>query len=598
MKKGNKAFAKVLAMVLAVTSLLGATGCGGGSTDSSTTTVIKVANFGGGVGRKWLDEACARFKTLVADKEYSTGKKGVEFDITHNTSVKIDGIKSDATHIYFLQDKYANYYTEIQKDSVLDITDIVKEETLSEYGEEVTIESKIDEEFRFAMKGNDGKYYMLPHYETLNGPSYDVDLFVEQGLYLADQGGATGGATGFDCALLGDDTYYFVNDEYTTKSVGNDGIAGTYDDGLPTTLNELVAQCAYIKSKGIYPFGVSGAHIDYSAHLIEGLWTGLAGYEQRQAVVSHKVTDGVMEYVTGESSEELWTGTGIKKPTTELVTGLTSETAYKAIDQASRYYAFAFMELANDQGWFYDKYKDSGYTHKDAMKYFLLNGTGSGESKIPLIASHIEGSYWYNEAKYIHELMADYKLYTGKEVKNIAHWHMPTSYGDEVVTSEENAREEANTNSFTSMALINGNLDDRPGKEGTIRACKDFLKFLSTEQELRNFTACTGVSKALYKYTIDDSVLSNLDLYQKTVMDLRANNRIVNQYGDNATYRAQANVLAYSVSSVGYRPDITGNSPVASVLTAIFEKGQTAWQCFKLTGYDADTWRNQYYVAG
>lgn len=597
MKKGKKFFAKSLAMVLAVTSLLGAVGCGDSGSDSSTTTVIKVGNFGGGVGRKWLDEAAARFSALVADKEYSSGKKGVVFDITHNTSVKIDGIASDGTNIYFLQDKYANYFTEIQRGAVLDITDIVTEETLSEYGEDVTIESKIDEESRFAMKGNDGKYYMLPHYETLNGPSYDVDLFEKYGLYLADEGGATGGATDFDCSLLNDEAYYFVNDEYTTKSVGNDGIAGTYDDGLPTTLNELVAQCAYIKSKGIYPFGVSGEHIDYSSHLIEGLWTALAGYEQRKAVVSHSVTDNVMEYVTGVSNEELWTGSGIMKPTTELVTGLTSETAYKAIDQASRYYAFAFMELANDQGWFYDKYKDSNYSHKDAMKSFLLNGTGEGQNAIPLIASHIEGSYWYNEAKYIHELMDDYTLYTGKETKNIAHWHMPTSYGNDKVTGVENAREEANTNSFTSMALINGNLDDRPGKEGVIRACKDFLKFLSTEQELKNFTACTGVSKALYEYTIDDSVLSSLDLYQKTVMDLRAKNRIVNQYGNNATYRAQANVLTYMPSAPGYRPNLTGNSALASVLTAIFDKNQTAWTCFQLTGYDADTWKNGYYVA-
>lgn len=596
--KKNKAFAKVLAMTLALTSLIGAVGCNNGGGDNSTTTVIKVGNYGGGVGKKWLEEAGARFQELVKDEEYTSGKKGVSFEITNTTGVSCAGMKTAATHLYFLQDKYTTYYTEIQKGSVLDITDLVTQETLDEYGETgVTIESKIDEQYRFAMKGNDGKYYMIPHYETLSGPSYDVDLFEEYGLYLADGDGAENGAEEYTCSLLNNETYYFVNDDYATKSVGNDGIAGTDDDGLPTTLSELVAQCAYIKSKGIYPFGVSGAHIDYSSHLLEGLWTALAGYEQRQAVVSHTVTDNTMEYVTGESSEELWTGTGIKKPTTEKVVGLDSKTAYKAIDQASRYYAFAFMELAQKQGWFYDKYMDGGYTHKDAMTSFILNGTGTGANKIPLIASHIEGTYWYNEAKYIHGLMDDYTTYTGEEVKNIAHWHMPTSYGEDKVTGEENAREEANTNTFTSTALINGNLDDRPGKEGIIRACKDFLKFLSTEQELKNFTACTGVSKALFDYEIDDSVLSKLDPYQKTVMNLRANNRIVNQYGDNATYRAQANVLTYSCNTVGYRPDPTGNSPLASVLTAIYEKGQTAYACFRMTGYSADVWETNYYKA-
>ncbi len=595
MKKSNKAFAKGLAMVLALTSLFGVVGCNNGA-DNSTTTVIKVGNYGGGVGKKWLEEAGARFQALVADTEYTAGKKGVAFEITNTTGVTCAGMKTDGKHIYFLQDKYSTYYTEIQKGTVLDITDIVTQETLDEYGEAgVTIESKIDEEYRFAMKGNDDKYYMIPHYETLSGASYDVDLFEEQGLYLADGDGEENGADEFSCALLNNEKYYFVNGEYTTKSVGNDGIAGTDDDGLPTTLNELVAQCAYMKSKGIYPFGVSGAHIDYSSHLIEGLWTALAGYEQRQAVVSHTVTDNTMEYVTGESNDELWTGTGIKKPNTEKVVGLDSKTAYKAIDQVSRYYAFAFMELAQKQNWFYENYKNGDYTHKDAMASFILNGHGTGENKIPLIASHIEGSYWYNEAKYIHGLMEDYTTYTGEEVKNIAHWHMPTSYGNDKVTGIENAREESNTNTFTSNALINGNLDDRPGNEGIIRACKDFLKFLTTEQELKNFTACTGVSKALYKYSIDDGVISQLDPYQKTVMNLRAKNRIVNQYGDNATYRAQANVLTYSCNSVGYRPNPTGNSALDSLLTAIWNKGYSAYECFKMTGYGAGDWETNYY---
>ena len=591
MRKGKKAFAKGLAMVLALTSLMGAVGCGGGSSNS-TTTVIKVGNYGGGVGKKWLEEAGARFKALVADKEYSAGKKGVEFVITDSTGLSCEGMKTSGLNIYFCQDKYTTYYNEIQKGAVLDITDIVKEETLDEYGEVgVTIESKIDEQYRFAMKGGD-RYYMVPHYETLSGASYDVDLFEGEGLYLSDGNGGYE----FECALTGQ-TYYFVDSDYTTKSVGNDGKAGTYDDGLPTTLDEFVAQCAYIKSKNIYPFGVSGQHIDYSSHLLEALWTGLAGYEQRQAVVSHSVTDNVMEYVVGEESEELWVGSGIKKPKTEKVTGLNSQSAYKAINQVSRYYAFAFMELAHKEKWIYDKYTDGGYTHKDAMTSFILNGLASDQGQMPKIASHIEGTYWYNEAKEKHDLMTLYAKQTGEAVKNIAHWHMPTSYvtGDKV-TSEANAREESNTNTFTSNIMINGNLDDRKGREGLIRACKDFVKFLATEKELQNFTACTGVSKALYDYTIDETVTAKLDHYQKTVMDLRANNRVVNQYGDNNTYRAQANLLTYMCSSVGYKPDPTGNRPLASLLTAYID-GYHTYECFTMTGYNKDLWETTYYKA-
>ena len=583
MKRGSKVFAKGVALVLALSSMVGAVGCNKGG-DDSTTTVIKVANYGGGVGKKWLDEAIVRFQTLIGDRSYEEGKTGVKFEITDSTGVSCEGMKTDGKHLFFLQDKYSTYFSEIQKGSVMDITDIVKEETLSEYGENVTIESKIDEDYRFAMKGNDGKYYMIPHYETLSGPSYDVDLFEEEGFYFAasDEGAA------YDCPLTGQ-TYYFTEGalgSYNEKSVGNDGKSGTFDDGMPTTLNELVAMCGYIKSKGVYPFGVAGNHIDYSSHLLEALWTGLAGYEGRQAVVSHT---GKVEYVTGESSEELWAGTGIKVPETEIDENVTSKTAWKAIDHVARYYAFAFMELAYQQNWFYEEFKKGGYTHKDAMKSFILNGIGGN----PKIASHIEGTYWYNEAKNKHGLFTTYETYTGTAVKNIAHWHMPTSYANDPVTSEENAREEANTNTFTSNIMINGNIAER---EGLARACKDFVKFLCTEQELQNFTASTGVSKALYNYTIDDTVLSQLDPYQKTVMSLRANNRIVNQYGDNATYRANANIMTYACSSPGYRPDYN-NQVYNAVLDVIYRKGITGYDCFRLTGYEASNWETNYYVA-
>ena len=227
------------------------------------------------------------------------------------------------------------------------------------------------------------------------------------------------------------------------------------------------------------------------------------------------------------------------------------------------------------------------------MRAFILNGL-SGYKKL---GAHIEGSYWYNEAAG-YNLFNDYKIFSGgKEVKNIAHWHMPTSYGNEVVTSEANAREEAIINTFTSTALINGNLDDAPGHEGLIRACKDFLKFLYTEQELENFTACTGVSKSMVSYTIDDNVLSKLAPYQKTVMRLRANNRVVNQYGDNPTYRFKGNYLTYSCSAKGYHPSFDGVEYVTPLAVYWKRTDKHAMECFTQTGCTESRWMNEFYKA-
>ena len=589
MSKGKKALVKGVAALLTLSALGAGVGCGSENflADYGDTTVIYVGNFGGGIGRKWLDEAAERFKALVADTEYEPGKKGVVFDITHAIGVDCVGMKTEGFSIYFCQDKYNEYVAEITPGNVLDITDIVKNKTLEKFGENVTIESKIAEEYRFALKGNDGKYYMLPHYETHSGASYDVDLFERKGLFLAQECGCS---TEYDCALTGE-TYYFTNEDCDHKTVGNDGKEGTDDDGMPTTLNELVAMCDHMyEEESVVPFSVAGGHIDYTNYFIDGLWTALAGYEQRSAVSALK---GEVEYVKKLTEQELWADTGILVPETEKVTNLTAETGYKAINQAARYYAFAFLELAYQKGWIYEGYKESSYTHKEAMKAFILNGLNGND----VIGSHIEGSYWYNEAE-SYNLFNDYKIQsgTGSSIKNIKHWHMPTSYGNEVVTGESNAREEAMINSFTSMALINGNLDDEPGNEGLIQACKDFLQFLCTEQELKNFTGCTGVSKSLYDYEIDDSVIENLDPYQQSIMRLRANNRVVNQYGDNATYRAKALYLTYSCSAPGFHPYFDGVE-YTTPLDAFWKKNKTAWDCFEVTGFSASKWKNEVYKA-
>lgn len=607
MGKAKKVLARTLAMALSMTTLFSAAACGGGATTGGaggggldpTKTTLEIGNFGGGVGRKWLDEAFARFAALdwVAEREWTPGKKGLQINVVSTTGVKVKNMKEQAFHMFFAQGKYNDYFAEIQKGDVMDISDIMDDD-LGTYGEPgVTIADKIPAEYLDSLKGNDGNYYMLPHYGTQSAATYDVDLFEDMGFYLAQPDMGMEHTT----ELIPGQTYYFTGDA-ACKTVGNDGIAGTDDDGLPTTLNELVAMCDYISNNRVevFSFPGIGAHIDYSNHLILGLWAGLSGYDQRRAVVTHA---GTVDYVTGMSETEIWPGTGIYAPVTETVTLAGDSTdGYKAIDQASRYYAFAFMELAWKQGWLYERFTETNYTHKEAMRSFILNG----HIGIPKIAAHVEGSYWYNEAEG-YGLFNDYKVLsgTGSSVKNLAHWHMPTSIGNDVVTGTENARDEVVMNGMTSNMLINGNLDTVSGNEGIIEACKEFFKFLSTEQELKNFTACTGVAKALYQYTIDDSVLNELDPYQQTVMRVRAGANckgpnVVNQYGTSQTYRNKASYFTYSANCTGFSPYFDGKTYYAVIevyeLTNKAGKFKNAWECFKATGYSETKWMTEIYV--
>lgn len=592
MGKANKIFTRSVAAVLSLTALLGATACGGGGggggNEGSDKTVIKVANFGGGVREKWLTEAFDRFKVAYEDVEVTPGKKGLYMDLTSTTKVAVKNLHTQTQHMFFLQSKYSDCFTEITTGNTVDITDIVTEPL--GYGETGSIEDKIPEEYRFAMQNNDGKYHMLPHYETIGGASYDYELFKKHGWFLAK---TSEGTEAFTTTLLSD-TYYFTNDP-AKMTVGNDGVAGTQDDGMPTTLNELVAQCAKIKDDDVPAFSVAGigAHIDYFNHLIDALWTSLAGYEQRNAVIAQT---GTVDYVTGVSSTELWPGSGIYAPVTQEVTIADDySNGYVATMQAGKYYAYAFVELAYKQGWVYDKYKTSGYNHQSAMEYFMLNGLSDEH---PEIASHVEGSYWYNECKG-YSCFTDYQELTGDQYKDIRHWNMPTSWGNDVVTGEANARDEAITNSMTSTMLLNKKAFEAEGanENAILEVCKEFFKFLCTEQELKNFTACTGVAKALYDYNIDSSVLSQLDPYQASIMQMRGNGDqypMVNQYANNPIARYQSGVVTYGANCEGFKINFTGfgedGGECACVLEAYYETDTNAWECLRYSGKNAGTW--------
>ena len=570
----KKLFARSLTAMLALTFTLGATGCGNLGGDSDMT-VIYVQNFGGGVGREWLDNAVARFQEKVKDTEYEAGKKGVEFDITSSTKVSYTDIKTSGEPLYFVQPT-DSVQLKMQEGLFLDLTDIVTSELETIDGESVSIEDKITEDYRYAFQANDGKYYTLPHYELYAAVSYDQDMFDKYGLYIAD---STDGEK-YNCKLTQQDVY-FVSNTSAKKSCGNDGKYGTDDDGLPTSLFELVALCDYMKENAsITPFVVSGEHIDYTAHLLDALWSALAGYEARASVHSF---EGKVQTVTGFSDAPLFPGvSSIKAPETAEADVKTS-TGYKAINQVERYYAAAFLELAEKQGWIDQRSTQNSFTHKDAMRAFILNN----DKKVGM---HVEGTYWYNEAK-SYGLFEEYKKVNVTDTdKRIQYLHMPTSLNTPV--TENNGREEIMVSNHTAYAMINGNLAQKSGQEGVIKACKDFLKFLYTEQELQHFTATTGVVKFAMDYQVGDSALNSLSDYQKSVMTLRNKNRVVQQLANNELFINNKKRFTWG-PSLGWTVELDAMHEYKNFILA-YRNGSTAQTCFEKTGYTESGWESRF----
>lgn len=585
MKKRNRLIALTMSLLMS-TSIVACGDPSGTSTSDSgvnkNATLIYVEHFGGGVGREWLDNAIVRFKESVKDKSYENGKTGVEFDIASSTKTDTATMSSSGRNLYIDQ-LSINISEYIDNGLIYEIDDVAKSVIEQKNGQDVTIEDKLIDDYEAVMKGDDGKYYILPHYEFYPGVSYDMDLFEEENLYFSN---STSG-TKYECKLTGK-TVYFVNSDNPQKSVGNDGKENTSDDGLPTTLEELIALCDYMKKKkdGLSAFVVSGDHLDYSHYLVHGLWTALSGYDQKQSAYTFDSNGKEVEWVSGFKSSNLFPGvTTIKEPIVEKSVINSAQDGWKTTRMLGKYYAMAFLQLAYEQKWIDDRWESDTFMHSDAMNAFVMNGVG----KLPKVASIIEGSYWYNEDKRYGDLQNYEDRY--KTEKNIGWLNMPTSL-NVPVTNEETAREEALVNDVLSYVFINGNLKGKAEKQGVVDACKDFIKFLYTDEELRAFTGTTGVKISKVDYDCDLEEMTGLSSYQKSVLELAERTRVVQQEANNPTYKASSMMFKHNISAPGFKPEFSGRT--YGTLMAAYVTGITAAECLERVAISESRWNSNY----
>ena len=190
----KKRITKVLAVFCAIVTAfacLSFTSCKknkGREVDKSKAQ-LHVSNYNGGVGHDWLDAHIKRFEEKYADYEFIPGKKGVQVWVTnHKSSISaIAGkMKNAKEDVYFLE--HVNYYDMVAQGHLMDITDLVTKQTLSEYGENVTIESKLQEKSIEYLKTSTGKYYALPHTQSPTLITYDEDLFNRLNLFFDANG--------------------------------------------------------------------------------------------------------------------------------------------------------------------------------------------------------------------------------------------------------------------------------------------------------------------------------------------------------------------------------------------------------------------------
>lgn len=568
-------FKKLAALLLCGATLFGAAACGGKKKNNSgeklpdwakNATVIKVQNFPGGIGRKWLDEAAERFQNENKTKPFETGKEGVYISIS-GTQPNSKTLSSSGYQIIF-DERYSDIYELAQSNSILQLDDLMATEDASGR----TLESRVYEGARDGLKGGDGHYYALPHYEWFPGLIYDKDAFDKYGWYIAKDGQGTPVENKYGSIT--------ITKTAANKSCGPDGKAGTEDDGLPSSLEELIVLCQKIKDDAkIAPFTVSGAILYNSNYLVEGLWASLAGYDELKTVYS---LDGDVEVVTGFSSENLFRGINyIKKPITE-VKRVTPSTGYLAFESAARYYATAFVEIMKKEGFLTDEATNTSVSHIQAQKLFI-EGSMDGAQYKPR-AFLIDGSYWYNES-------VDAKNFTTYDYlmdgipREVRFTRLPVKVNGSV--TEKAADEEADKTTLLdngiAYAYINANIKNNTQ---LVEACKEFLKFLYSDEELRKFTACTGITRPV-EYELDSSELNRLSGYQRDVYNLSRKSDIL--YYGSSVQEIKSNLSALKIhfSSPVMHPII--GSEYTSYLAAIYA-GKTSQEIFNATKFNHSTW--------
>lgn len=487
--KRNKT--KFLALGLAAVLSVGvAAGCGNGNIgkdeDSSKITQISFRQWGGTASSTdWLQQAADRFAAEKANEPYESGKKGVKVEISTNKDS--DYTSSIPDYDILMDENEANIYDMQTRGYLADIDDLVK-----------GLQSKIEPQLLPKFKGADGKYYGLPHYSYDVSISYNVDLFKTENLYIAAPGEES--VVNYKSSLLPASSagVNFVFNENTKKSCGPNGIPNDYDDGLPSSLEEFIVLCDYIKNKKqINPFSISDINggANYAFMLIESLWAGMVGTDAMKAT-NCNFTDAEVEVVKegALSYDGTLLNTGIKMPQTETVV-LSDDNGYRMYDMSARYYALSFLELAKNKGWF----KNQQMTNTKAQEFFVLGNYNANDND--RCAMLVDSTFWYGEAV-SGGTLTKYKSLSGGKEANVSMMPMPVQLTGQV--TEGNGKKPTVIDTSATV-FVNKRVEKN---EGLFRAVKEFIEFLYSDAELKAFTETSKLSMNL-KYDYDKSSLGN-----------------------------------------------------------------------------------------
>lgn len=517
-KKWKQFLSLTLAVCLSAVSAGMLTACGGDSQHGSNgqngydeeKSHLYAFVYDGGWGTEWTEKIKEGFEKEYADYSFEEGKKGVQVHIYKEKKALSADMRTDTNQIYFTGE--IDYNDLASNKLLLPITDFVRAESTDGSG---SIESRMSEYQKDAYTALDGNYYCIPFIEQGNGVTYDADLFDRKGYYLkSKEDGSWAGATEKDISAA----YFTKNAE--EKTVGPDGIRGTYDDGLPSTVTEFKALIGTIAAKGDAPFIWSGQNNWYPTLFGEAVWANIGGADQTMLTYNFGTGNGKdvqLDYVTGFDSND--------KPIVEPTT-ITGETGWKTSQTEGLYASLDLLQYALSNPNYRAAQWKSVNTHMETQRYFIYSDIDpQSEQSIAMI---IEGNWWYNEAKQSFE---DSVAKFGKDAenRNFKWMPMPVKYDGGVAEGQGKAQ---TIFGGYQMCAVNANIQDNPA---ALDMVGKLIEYLYRNANLELVQTTTGGPIGL-KYELSEEAYNSMNNYAKSYYDVRKDAEFVNSGSSHPLY--------------------------------------------------------------
>lgn len=467
--------------------------------EDPTKSHLYVYNYNGGVGTSWLTDKEKEFEEFYKGYSFEEGKTGVDVHVTPGKN-KITDIKGSKYNIIFDESLPVNDY--IQQELLLNINDVVNT-PLTEFGENKKILDKIPTNEQAAYTAKDGNWYYLPHYEAYYGITYDRKVFEDFNLFFKQGSGWTNG----------------LGDNKELLSVGPDGKKGTYDDGLPSSIEEFGKLMDRMVLVGVVPFIWSGANTHYFNSLVAGVWASYSGADQLLLNVNFDSNAVEGKTVYNESVTGVEGGEPIIRQDV-----INTQNGYLTSWQVGKYYGFQIVNKIMSDNRNYSDLITGTLTHLEAQQEYIYSDL---ENKP--IGMFIDGSYWYNEAKSAFaRSVSDYPAKAKN--RNFQWMPLPTQAKGQVV--ENGGKKNTMISALPCYCIVNGNIASDPVK---VDIAKKFVMFNYTDKALQDFTISTNVRKGV-DYSLTSKQTETLNSFAKSIYVMTQECDIVRPVSDNPIF--------------------------------------------------------------